>query len=557
MRCLPRLCATLVAAAAVTAMTRTGAAQSPPLGPALTRQVNLEGRVLWMDATANLRRLSTREGMAAVFEKCRRANINTVVVDVRPLSGHVLWPSAVAPRLTEWRGFTYPAGYDLLLAAMIEGRRTGIRVFANLNCFSKGHKLLRSGPLYEKPEAQAVVYDVRRTVTAPDGSSRRLVVGENRVPGKDELASRDETAPDAYRLGADAAAVVVEGGSVTAIADGSLAEGGPIQAPRGGHVLIGRGESAAWLRDHLRVGDSPSYVAEPVLQGILESPSEAVGAFVNPADPAEQEYLRRLVEELAESYALDGIVLDRMRNASLRTDFSPLSRRLFEEWRNKPVARFPEDIYEYDPVPGNRVRRGEAFLDWIEWRSRTITNFLDLVGRAARARRPSIQLAAYVGSWYSSYYGVGVNWAAPGFFAGYDWMRPSFAATGYADKLDWITTGCYYPVVLREDARDAGADEELTVEAAAELSVKAVQDATFVYAGLQLLDYRDRPDEFRRALRAAVRGSQGVMLFDLVYLEEYNWWNLLGEEFAQPRRAPHEVPGLRDAIRKAAVVPPG
>ena len=92
----------------------------------IAQQANLEGRVLWMDATANLQRLSTRDGISAVFEKCRKANINTVVVDVKPLSGHVLWPSQVAPPLKEWRGFQYPEGHDLLLTAMLEGRRRGI-----------------------------------------------------------------------------------------------------------------------------------------------------------------------------------------------------------------------------------------------------------------------------------------------------------------------------------------------------------------------------------------------------------------------------------------------
>ena len=44
------------------------------------------------------------------------------------------------------------------------------------------------------------------------------------------------------------------------------------------------------------------------------------------------------------------------------------------------------------------------------------------------------------------------------------------------------------------------------------------------------------------------------MLFDLVYIEEYNWWNILSEVFAAPRRAPHDVPGLQPAIQEAKKV---
>src|SRR5690349_4683508 len=64
------------------------AAQStlPPAQPdgvaqAVVRRAGLEGRVLWLDGTANLERLSTRQGVAAVLDRCLRARINTIVVD--------------------------------------------------------------------------------------------------------------------------------------------------------------------------------------------------------------------------------------------------------------------------------------------------------------------------------------------------------------------------------------------------------------------------------------------------------------------------------------------
>src|SRR5688572_23098930 len=111
----------------------TARAQStlPPASPdgvaqAVVRRAGLEGRVMWLDGTANLQRLSTREGVSAVMDRCKRANINTVVVDVKPLSGHVLFNSKVAPRLQEWRGFQYPAGHDLLRVALEEGRKRGL-----------------------------------------------------------------------------------------------------------------------------------------------------------------------------------------------------------------------------------------------------------------------------------------------------------------------------------------------------------------------------------------------------------------------------------------------
>src|SRR5689334_16082290 len=111
-----RLLATCLLGAVLLPGLRAGAQTStlPPASPegvaqAVTQQAGLEGRVLWMDGTANLQRLSTRQGVAAVMDRCVRAHINTVVIDVKPLSGHVLYESKIAPKLKEWKGFTYPA----------------------------------------------------------------------------------------------------------------------------------------------------------------------------------------------------------------------------------------------------------------------------------------------------------------------------------------------------------------------------------------------------------------------------------------------------------------
>src|SRR5687767_15726536 len=112
----------LLTAAALVLLGRSAGAQVstiPPASPEGVAQVRarqgaLEGRVMWLDGTANLDRLNSREGVAKVFDRLVKANINTVVVDVKPLSGHVLYDSKIAPRLKEWKGVRLPDGYDLL-----------------------------------------------------------------------------------------------------------------------------------------------------------------------------------------------------------------------------------------------------------------------------------------------------------------------------------------------------------------------------------------------------------------------------------------------------------
>src|SRR5437763_13739043 len=161
------------------AAARAQAINAQGIAQALTRQAGLEGRVLWMDATANLDRLSSRQGVAAVLDRCRTARINTVVVEVKPLSGLVLYHSRIAPRLTEWRGKRYP-DFDLLQAMVEEGHRRGLKIHAAIDVFSEGHKQVRVGPAYQRPRWQAIVYDVRRELITASGARRALPPVANR-----------------------------------------------------------------------------------------------------------------------------------------------------------------------------------------------------------------------------------------------------------------------------------------------------------------------------------------------------------------------------------------
>ena len=78
-----------------------------------------------------------------------------------------------------------------------------------------------------------------------------------------------------------------------------------------------------------------------------------------------------------------------------------------------------------------------------------------------------MQFAAYVGSWFTEYYGVGVNWGSEKFQVRTGWATPTYNEAGYAEFLDWLSTGCYYPIPTRDEARAMKREEGGTVEAAA------------------------------------------------------------------------------------------
>jgi hypothetical protein len=226
-------------------------------------------------------------------------------------------------------------------------------------------------------------------------------------------------------------------------------------------------------------------------------------------------------------YDIDGIIFDRMRYPNLFADFSPTSQKSFEEWLGNSHINWPEDVYRISDEPWCPPIRGKHYKEWLEWRAANIHDFAQEAVSLVHRTKPSVKAGVYVGSWYDSYYDVGVNWASRGFHAGYEWMTEKYNETGFAEMFDYICTGCYYPQVTREDARVAGTSEGATVEAACELSRLAIGDAAPVFGGLFLHEYAGNPEMFPKAVKTAQECSDGVMLFDLVHLEEHDWWTAL------------------------------
>src|SRR5205814_10111696 len=88
-----------------------------------------------------------------------------------------------------------------------------------------------------------------------------------------------------------------------------------------------------------------------------------------------------------------------------------------------------------------------------------------------------------------------------------------------------LFSGFYYKEVSIEDAKKAGKSGGATVEGAAKLLAKVVGDATKYVGTLNLPDYKAKPDDFSRAAQMCLDKTGGVVIFDLIYLQEFNWWD--------------------------------
>ena len=268
---------------------------------------------------------------------------------------------------------------------------------------------------------------------------------------------------------------------------------------------------------------------------------EGIAAFVNPILPEVREYECSLWEEVLHMYKADGIVLDRARYSSIASDFSDASRKAFEKYIGKPVKRWPYDIYTLCVLADGKVKqdRGPHFRKWLEWRAQVIYNFFAEIRARVKKSDSTLAFTDYVGAWYPIYYDMGVNWASPKYHPEkeYDWATPTYYKTGYAPLLDFLFVGTYFYDVTKGEAikshtpvPDEGKKPAdywwYSVDGSAEIAMKVTKGALPVYGSLYVQQYKDKkdPQQFIRAMKADLKLTNGLMIFDLVHLDTDDWW---------------------------------
>ncbi len=517
----------------------------------LSADLSVQGRIIWIDGSANIDRFTTREGVNDIVAHCKKARFSTIVVDVKPVVGQVLFNSKIAEHLRAWKGKTYP-DFDVLAAFVDEGHKAGMEVAASFNVFAEGHKYFNIGLAYKNKEWQSVAYNVERSYVSSDGARMPIrAESEPAEPKKTTIYGEDYILQATPQAGTRLGVCLNQNGRVEGMIDPVLLGAEPLNAPEDGHLLVLSGDSLDWAAKHVRAGDRARFEATGIRVPVADAATEKIAAFVNPLNPAARNYELSLLQEVASNYAVDAIVFDRTRYANLFNDYSDLSRAAFEKWLGRALSRWPEDVVRFDPSPGTDLQKGPLYKEWLQFRAWVIREFIREATDRLRRIKPGLLFGVYAGSWFSEYFGVGVNWGSEKFPVRFSWATADYNETGYAEFLDWLSTGCYYPFPTREDARAAHRDEGGSVEAAAELSVAAVKNAIPIYAGVYALDYEKRPSDFARAIEVAAKHSQGVMIFDLSYIYDYQWWEILEKAFAQDSVPPHRIPGFSAQIRAA------
>ncbi|MFA5656137.1 MAG: alpha amylase family protein [Dysgonamonadaceae bacterium] len=106
-------------------------------------------KLMWLDATANIQRFNNKDTIDYYFKKLKDLGFTDIVVDMRPISGYLLYDSDIAPKLKKWHGDTIIYTFDYMGYIIEKGHKLGLNIQASLNTFVAGHNYYDKGIIYE------------------------------------------------------------------------------------------------------------------------------------------------------------------------------------------------------------------------------------------------------------------------------------------------------------------------------------------------------------------------------------------------------------------------
>ncbi len=261
--------------------------------------------------------------------------------------------------------------------------------------------------------------------------------------------------------------------------------------------------------------------------------SEETTYFFNPLNPDVQNYICDLLKDLAAYSDLDGIILDRGRFDSFQSDFSDLTKELFEEYVGEAVdfnadvlpAGFTGSINADMPYEHKHLKK------WLEFRVKAIHDLMHRAKEAVRGVNPTVKFGVYVGGWYSTYYDCGVNWASPDYDVAADfprWATADYKNYGYADLMDHMLIGAY------ASPGSVYGSTEWTMQGFCQLAMQRIQGACPLVCGGPDVGNWDSSDKYSDAeefeaitnsVKACYDACDGYFLFDMIHLKKADTWS--------------------------------
>ena len=294
----------------------------------------------------------------------------------------------------------------------------------------------------------------------------------------------------------------------------------------GGNVTS-LGAEGLLFRDNAKREWATQLLTESGIANTLDLGSGA--KFFNPANEDVQNYICDLLADLAAYKDLDGIILDRARFDEIDSDFSPYTRMKFEQYLGYAIQNFPDDVMIRGTKTGSIPPTLPIyFKQWLEFRVKIIHDFMEKARSRVKAVNNNISFGVYVGGWYSSYYGVGVNWASPryntvSFYP--KWASAKYQNYGFADIMDVILIGAYAaPTSIYGSS-------EWTIQGFCALAMDKIKGDSKVVGGPDVGNgaWATSSDNvvnqaITQSVDAAINACDGYFLFDMIHLKMKNQW---------------------------------
>lgn len=273
------------------------------------------------------------------------------------------------------------------------------------------------------------------------------------------------------------------------------------------------------------------------IRSIMDCPNNA--KFFNPVHPDVQEYICSLLDDLAGYDGLKGIILDRGRFDSFQSDFSDYTRDAFETYLGREIQSWPGDVLPAGWTSGVPDPKPLYFYEWLEFRAKTIHDFMVKARTRVKARNPDMEFGVYVGAWYSTYYDSGVNWASPDYNTSLyypDWASAKYSDFGYADHMDVMLLGAYAAPV------SVFGNTEWTMQGFCRLGAEKIMGDSGTVAGGPDVGNWDPEGKYSQTIenqaitqsvKACADACGGYFLFDMIHLKMAAQWQYVKDGINQ------------------------
>jgi hypothetical protein len=109
----------------------------------------------------------------------------------------------------------------------------------------------------------------------------------------------------------------------------------------------------------------------------------------------------------------------------------------------------------------------------------------------------------------------------------YGWATEDYQKTGYAELIDVLYVGLYYPNNTQEEAIKAGANAWRSVEGAARLAKDATRGAVRVHGVINYGDDNLSAEKLESGTKIIDRQTDGVSIFESSHVKRRSLWSLL------------------------------